>query len=255
MKFPHSILFVSVASLLSGCVIVANPSYADVHIQKELTLHASQLKQLMVEAGAGNLVVTGSATTEQIHVSADIYTEKSHQDNYRFELSQSGQSASLVAKMNSTSGFWHGDSPHIDIRITMPNHLLLAIEDGSGDIEIENIDAAIEINDGSGGISIEHVKGNVTIEDGSGELQLKHIQGDVNIDDGSGSITVRNIAGDTFIEDGSGDLTVRDVTGTVTIDDGSGSIDIERAGNVTILESGSGGLRVKEVSGNFEIND
>lgn len=255
MKLATSILFVSSISLLSGCIVVAKPSYANFHTQKILNIDASTLEEFDIDAGAGTLVINGSDTATQINVIADIYTEKGNRENYQLELSDSGDTAYLMAKINSSSGFWKGDSPHINIKVTMPSHLLLTVEDGSGDIDISNIDAPVSIQDGSGGMSVNKVKGNININDGSGELNLIDIEGNVKIDDGSGSIFVKGISGDAFIEDGSGELTVRNVIGTVTIDDGSGDIDVEHVGNVRILESGSGGLRVKKVSGNFEIDE
>ena len=272
MKLAKSLFFITGVSLLSGCIVVANPSHANHHIQQELLLDATQLTAFDVDAGAGSLVISGAEHASTITVIADIYTDKRNTDNYEFTLTAVDDSAFLVAKINSSNGFWQGDSPHIDIKVIMPSHLMLKVEDGSGAASINNIDGAVEvkdgsgeltikgingnliINDGSGSMDVSEIVGNVTIVDGSGKIELSHVDGNANIDDGSGSIFIKNILGNARVEDGSGDLTLRKVEGVITIDDGSGDIDVEEAGGLKIIDSGSGGLRVKQVTGGFEID-
>ncbi|WP_077285802.1 DUF4097 family beta strand repeat-containing protein [Cognaticolwellia aestuarii] len=271
MNLAQSLIFITSTALLSGCIVVANPSHANYHSQQELSIDAQTLRALDVEAGAGSLVISGSDNATDITVVADIYTDRGHAENYRLELTDSGDSAFLVATIN-TSGFWQGDSPRIDIKVTMPSHLMLQVDDGSGPINISHIYGAVDVkdgsgeltindikndlsvNDGSGSLTISEVIGNVSITDGSGEIVINEIDGNIDIDDGSGSIYVSAISGEARFEDGSGDLTVRKVDGVITIDDGSGDIDVEQAGGLKILESGSGGLRVKKVKGGFEID-
>ena len=272
MKLASSLLFITTATLLSGCIVVANPSHANHHSQQELTIDAATLTAFDVEAGAGSLVISGSDNATDITVVADIYTDKRNRDNYQLELTDSGKTAFLVSKIKSSSGFWQGDSPHIDLKVTVPSHMMLMLEDGSGAASISNIHGAVDIkdgsgeltikgiksdvtvNDGSGGLYVSEVIGNVAIVDGSGGIELSEIDGNVDIDDGSGSIYAKEISGSAMFEDGSGDLTVRKVDGVITIDDGSGDIDVEQAGGLKILDSGSGGLRVKKVKGGFEID-
>jgi len=270
MKKTSTLLALSTATLLSGCVIAIDTARADVHLQKELTINSQQLTQLNVEAGAGSLFIEGKSDIESIQVQAEIYTDS--KDNYQLTLNKNNGKATLVAKINSSAGFWQGDSPRVNIRVFVPQNIALNITDGSGDMNITNINNDVIIKDGSGGIDIKHINGRLTINDGSGELNvkhingettitdgsgdlaLKHITGDVTIDDDSGSIYAKSIQGNANITDGSGDLTVEKVSNTVTIDDGSGDINVKKVGNLNIIESGSGGLHVNKVSGNFSID-
>ena len=263
-------LALATMSILSGCIVVASSANADVHQKKELSLTASSLKTLDIEAGAGGLIIQGSDQAEDIIVSADIYTSSKSNSEYEFDLSDSGTTAFLVAK-TSGSGMWMGNSPRIDLVITVPTKMMLEINDGSGGIDISNINGAINLTDGSGSLSIADTKnnvtiidgsgeislsnimGNVTIDDGSGEINLNDIEGDLSIEDGSGSIYARGVSGNADINDGSGDLTVKQVNGIITLDDGSGDINIEEAGGLKIIDSGSGGLKVSNVKGGFEI--
>ncbi|MCJ8322115.1 MAG: hypothetical protein MJK12_20975 [Colwellia sp.] len=274
MNFPKSVLALSTLVILNGCVVIASPSYADVHLTKELTLDAKSLSELEIEAGAGSLSIKGMEGLTEIQVKAEIYTSSEDHNDYELTLSDSGSTGHLIAKRKDNSGFWSGNShsAHIDLEVLVPQHLMLDIEDGSGDTLVKNMNSSVKIKDGSGELIIHNVTGNVTIddgsgriqvtevvgnldiEDGSGEIKVSDIKGHIEIDDGSGSITVKNVEGNTHIEDGSGDLTVSHVSGMVTVDDGSGDIDVQDAGGLKILETGSGGLRIKNVKGEFEID-
>lgn len=274
MNFTKSLLALSTLTILNGCVVVASPLYADVHLTKELTLDAKSLSELEIEAGAGSLSIKGQAGLTEIHVKADIYTSSEDHDDYDFNLSESGSTAKLIAKGKNNSRFWSGDShsAHIDLEVLVPQHLMLDIQDGSGDLLVKDVNSAVKINDGSGELIVHNIKGSVTINDGSGRLQVTEVVGDIDIDDGSGemklsdiqghikiedgsgSITINNVEGNTHLDDGSGDLTVSHVSGMVTVDDGSGDIDVQDAGGLKILETGSGGLRIKNVKGEFEID-
>ncbi|MDO6444244.1 hypothetical protein Q4493_00510 [Colwellia sp. 1_MG-2023] len=273
MKHIKIITAITLATLMSGCVVIASsPSRADFHIQKELSLDASSLTALDIETGSGSLTVVGDAELTEIQVTADIYMDKKYTDNYELSLNKSGSSGFFVAKNHSTSGYWVGNSPHIDVVIHLPKSMSIAINDGSGDIEVKNILGQLDIKDGSGGvlvqdiegdtnindgsgeIDVSQVKGNLHVIDGSGEININEIKGNIEIDDGSGTIYVSNIQGSADIDDGSGDLTVKQITGMVTIDDGSGSITVDNVGGLKILESGSGGLTVDNVKGGFNID-
>lgn len=269
MQLLKPLLLLSSISLLSGCIVIANSSYADHKTERQLQLTADNLTFLDVNTEAGALIISG-AKTDQISVSADVYTKRGDVDSYELELSSRGDTATLIAKIDS-SGFWKGQSPHIDIRVSLPKNMSISIEDGSGDISISNITGTLDINDGSGDMRIDDIKGKVNIDDNSGDIIIRNIKGNVEIDDNSGEITAENFQGDlkledgsgdirisgitgnAFIEDSSGDLTVRDIDGSVTIDDGSGDINVKRVGSLKIIESGSGGLHVKQVKAGFEI--
>ena len=255
MRFIKPILLLTSVATLSACIVVASPSRADFHTQQTLSLDASQLASLTVEAGSGELIIQGKKGLTEIQVIADIYTDVNNKDDFEFSLTESSSTkANLIAKINSNSGFWVGDSPHINVTVHVPVKMMLSIEDGSGEMKVSNINAPVDIKDGSGDIIVANINGNLNVNDGSGELSVENITGNVNIEDGSGEIYVKQISGNVNVDDGSGDLTLRNVTGIVVINDGSGNIDVKSAGGLKIEEAGSGGLKVKGIEGGFEID-
>ncbi len=233
MKKLLLILIVTIVLLLAVSLFSFDTS-------KTLTLPAEGLRELRIDSGAGRLNVTGVDSLTAIEVTAEIYvggeSEKDMadfiKDHVELSLEKRGDRAVLASHIEGHFHLFFSGDARINLTVRVPKSLAIEIDDGSGDMTVEDIAADVSIEDGSGGIRIERVAGNLRIEDSSGELEVEDVGGDVSIDDGSGS------------------LTVSDVKGNVTIDDGSGSIDVDRVGkDVIIEESGSGGVHIGKVDG------
>jgi len=221
---------------------IANVARADYEEVRELSLGANGVRTLRIDAGAGGLSIVGAAGTDAIQVTARIEVPGGSDDRARkriesdmvLSLEKDGDEAELRAWFDGSTWGW-SDSPHIHLEVSMPEGLDLAVDDGSGPIEVRN------------------VRGDIAIDDGSGSLEMVDVGGSVRIDDGSGSITVRNAGGDVYINDGSGAIDVRGVAGSVTVDDGSGNIDVsDVTEDLIIVDDGSGGLDFSNIGGRIE---
>ncbi len=236
---------------LSGCITV-NATSLDYQETKKLSLKASDIKVLQIDAAAGFLIIQGDSSLNSIEVTADI---EAYDEDIKLSLKADGNRAELIANAAHKQPFnWGNNSPKIDLTIKLPASIKLAIKDGSGKIEIRKIDNDLKLDDGSGSIHISDIKGNVIIEDGSGSLTIHDVEGELKITDGSGSLDIQHIDGAVKIEDGSGSMDVFDIAGLVTIDDGSGSINLKNLRNgLTIIEEGSGGLSMSDIKGPVSI--
>ena len=277
--------------LLSGCVFHISPSVASVKQTKQLSLPSNNLEYLNVLSGAGSLEIKGSETATSISVDATIYTADI-EDEYELTLEQDGKQAKLVAQNKSRNGisFYSGQSPSINLVVTVPSNLNLDIDDGSGDIfinamqsninvkdgsgnltisgaknltvddgsgevNLENIAGNLELTDGSGSIHINNVSGNATIDDGSGEMHVSNISGSLNVEDGAGDLVISHISGAVNVDDNSGDMIIEHIGSNVSIEDGSGDIRVNHAKGLTITESGSGDVSIDNISGSVKVAD
>ena len=102
------------------------------------------------------------------------------------------------------------------------------IDDGSGSLSINRVRGDVQISDGSGSISLRQIEGrSIKIDDGSGEIRVEDSSCRIDVDDSSGSITIRDVVGPVTIDDGSGGITINGVEKDVTIiDSGSGGLSI-----------------------------
>lgn len=252
MFIRSTLLAIACMLPLTGCVFYVNgaPSEPLNFGHRTLQLNATDIQQLKADTGAGDLVIVGVAGQQQITVDADVYE---YPDNHaKLTLEQHGTQAVLVAKFDSHFSI-NRNSPHINLRVTVPAAIALDITDGSGQLEIRDMTADVTVVDGSGDLTIRGGH-NLDIEDGSGSVLLANISGKIRLDDGSGDINIRDVAGDIRIDDGSGGMTVKNVQGTVTIDDGSGDIDVRHTLGLNIESAGSGDVHFDDINGPVKLN-
>ena len=229
--------------ILLSIVLAAAASHAsrDYTETRNLDVDAGGLETLLVKAGAGNLDIRGVPGQDKILVTATIIVPDADEDDGQqivsreMRLSLASDTATARLESRFKRRFWgFGSNGRIDLDVTVPPHIDIDVDDGSGEINISGIVADLAIDDGSGPIEMRAV-------------------GNVSIDDGSGSIDVADANGDVYINDGSGDIEVARVTGSVTIDDGSGSINVSDVGkDLVIIDAGSGSVDYSAIQGRVE---
>ncbi len=198
---------------------------------------ASEAERLTVSAGSGSLVVEGRSGASAVRATAiACASEEWMLDEMEVVLERRGSTVSLETLYPDRS--WRRDGyARIDLHVVVPMGMDAEIDDGSGSATLSGL-------------------GNLSVDDGSGELYVEDIRGDVDVEDGSGGLEIRDVQGDVFVEDGSGSMEVVGVTGSVTVEDGSGSMDIRDVGrDVMAYDIGSGMLRVSDVEGDFTVQD
>ncbi len=250
MKFIKTALVAAMATSLTACVIVIDGkgSSATLETSKTLSLNTNAVKDFAIQAAGGELQIVGRDDVNQITVDAVIYTTEEDPEAYELTLKQSGDSAKLFAEADSGK-FYFGNSPRIDLVVTMPSHLALEIQDGSGGIEVQNVKNGISISDGSGDILVSGIDGGLTISDGSGDIHIKKVSGDIKVSDGSGELTIVDVKGNLEVSDGSGDMAIEQVQGSLDITDGSGEMEIRTVRGLVTVSDGSGDIIVNDADG------
>ncbi len=243
-KLPVSIFALTTALLLASCTVMNN---AELQQSRQLELNAQQLSEMHVDVGAGRLTVRGTADSDRVRVTAEVWQVQAS-DDYVLNLERDGKRGVLAANIDSGGGWFSGGSgDRIDLIVSVPEQLRLDIRDGSGSIDLMDVRSDVRIDDGSGSIKVRNLGGALEIEDGSGSLSVLDIRGDITINDGSGSISVRDAGGDLDIRDGSGSITVQGIVGVVRINDGSGSISVDGAADFELLSDGSGSVNTRNI--------
>lgn len=236
-------------ALVSACVVNANGNVNAgtlTHEHKQLTLNAKDLRSLVANTGAGDLTIIADANRSDISVEAEVYYH--NLADVQLKLEQRGNNAYLQADMdgpNITIGF--GESPYIDLVVHVPASLMLELDDGSGDVQVQGFSSNIRIHDGSGDLAVDGAA-DAVISDGSGDLVVRRITGALTLDDGSGELTISDVKGAVSVDDGSGDLSITNA-GDVTINDGSGDISVSLAASLTVPNSGSGDISYQQIRG------
>ncbi|MGD9487530.1 MAG: hypothetical protein AB7W47_05875 [Calditrichaceae bacterium] len=258
-------------SMIWLLILITLPVFAvDNSGTRKLSLTANGLESLAIYCGAGFLKVQGDKDLKEIQVNAEIVSMngdgkeiKQYLEKYlKLELVKEGRQAVLRSEINSDGHSFFSTildkNPDIQVNLTVktPASLRLYVDDGSGYIEINDMNSDVEIDDGSGDLTVRGVGGNLLIDDGSGDLEIDDVSGNADIDDGSGHVKIKNVRGNVTLDDGSGNMYISQIGGNVRIDDGSGSVIIDDVGkDVIIDDSGSGGLDITNVAGRVQRND
>jgi DUF4097 and DUF4098 domain-containing protein YvlB len=229
----------------------------DKEINLEMDLSSSD--SLSIFAAAGDLDVIGVAGSDQAVIKGKVCASKEAWLEESDVVTQSGEQATIKVDLPELKGGWSitGSSYiRMDLRIEVPEDLMLEIKDSSGDMFLKNV-AAADIQDSSGDIEIEGAGGAVSIRDSSGDIDVESSNGDVTIEsDSSGDIYANNIDGTVLVvSDSSGDIDTRHISGNVIVErDSSGDISAKDiGGDFQVLKDGSGSITSDDVAGEVTI--
>jgi len=208
---------VMISLLLVGCDVLT----CDETAQRSASAASEGISTVRIISEAGDLDVQGQPNLTEVDAEGTACASNtSDLDDIQFEVSTSGSEMVIEARTS-------GGNTQFDVMVTVPDSVVVEIEDGSGDVDVGDV-AGVRITDGSGDVDVAGVSGDVVVgDDGSGDLDLSDVAGTVDIGvDGSGNITVADVAGDVRIgSDGSGSIRVTNVEGDFEVgDDGSGDI-------------------------------
>lgn len=229
-----------VLSALAGAAFISPAAAQDCRYEADRSamIRASSGDALRLIARAGSLTVRGVEGLQEVRVRGHACASSEDLlDALVLKTDRSGSTIRVEVPEIDEGGGWFSGNRHaaLHLDIEVPKGMAATIEDGSGNARIEGLGA-------------------LSIHDGSGDLEITDIDGDVDIDDGSGSVRVSHLEGTVRVEDGSGEIDIRDVTGNVEIDDGSGSIDVrDVAGDFIVRDDGSGGIEYSNVAGRVDI--
>jgi hypothetical protein len=215
----------------------------DLSAPRSAELAAGDARRVVVDAGAGSLEVRGVDGAGRIRAHGTAYAETQKVlDAIEVTVERHGDAVVVTTVFpRRTRG-----NARLDLEVELPAGLPVRVDDGSGDLSVTHV-AALDLDDGSGEVVVEDVRGDVSIDDGSGDMRVTGVGGSVHLDDGSGEIVVRDVERDVVIgDDGSGDMRIHGVGGDVTVeDDGSGSIEVaDVRGDFTLERDGSGDVDV-----------
>lgn len=252
-----SLLTIAAALLTSACI---GPVFgADCRARGDLeeTISTDGVRRVEVIAYAGDLRITGLSGADQVVARGRVCAGSDRRlAEIELEVSRRGETVLVEAVIPDSNGWSRRDQAWVDLAVSLPDHLAVMVEDGSGDAEVSGV-ASLKIDDGSGDIELTDIKGDALIVDGSGDVDGRNIGGTVSVDDGSGDVELIGV-GDVIVEsDGSGDLRFRDVSTDVRVhSDGSGNIRVTGAGGDVIVErDGSGDIDVIDVAGRIQTPD
>ena len=163
-----------------------------------------------------------------------------------YELRQDGNT--VIFESELTPEFTTGDTPKVDIVVTLPADTVLTINTGNGRIEVEGLQGPGSLNTGNGDMTFEDTQGDFTGNTGNGNLKVSDATGSVVLNSGNGKIVLNRVSGDFKMSTGNGAVSLDDVEGSISADSGNGDIKFNGAlapGSSNNLATGNGRVEVE----------
>jgi putative adhesin len=245
------------ALLACALAIPAHANDCDHTTHRTANSAGPDIKRVVVEAGAGDLVVRGGESRDVKVDGRACASTAELLEQIKLEIRRDGDTVYLRTVLPDISDGLFGFSryAYIDVTVDVPKTATLKVDDSSGDMRVSDVQGAT-VSDSSGDQTLEHIAGDLDVSDSSGEINITDVSGGLRLRDSSGDVDVNGVQGDVLVTvDTSGDLDISHVTGGVHVmTDSSGDIEIQDVKrDVAIDEDSSGGIAVRDVGGNFTV--
>jgi hypothetical protein len=224
--------------------------------ERRVDLDAAGLRQLVLEARAGDLVVRGEAGLARVEAVGEACADTAERlAAIQIEQRRDGDQAWLSVRLPEGGSGWSSQAS-LNLSVRVPRTLDVRAVDSSGDARFEDL-ASLDVEDSSGDLAIERIAGAVAIGDSSGDVEVRDSAGPVQVrGDSSGDVEISGIADDVVVDkDGSGNLELRGIRGAARVGtDSSGDVTFaDIGGDAEVGADGSGSIRADRVGGAFTV--
>jgi len=195
---------------------------------------------------ASSVSINGRFCDVEIRNGSKVYFKgiiEGRGDEGDYEIQTGMVGSELVVKVINNRRSWDG-SYRGKLELTVPDGVRVEVDNSSGDIYAVGLTAdEYRFESTSGDIELTDIKANLDVESTSGDVELENIIGEINSESTSGDQDINGFSGSLDIESTSGDIEITDFEGEVIAGSTSGNVDVAR---------GAGMLRLRATSGNIE---
>jgi DUF4097 and DUF4098 domain-containing protein YvlB len=223
-------------------------------------VEAKGVEKVVIRSGAGDMKVVGRGNAVRIEARGVACAAKQEKlDATQISVRREGNVVYVETTLPQDDSSWswgNNEYAYIDIGIALPSNIPVEATDSSGDATFEDLQS-LAVQDSSGDLNLDRIAGLADVGDSSGDIDIEGA-GSVRVRDSSGDIDVEDVKGDAeVVLDSSGDIEIAKVTGNVRVQqDSSGTIRVEDVkGNVTVDSDSSGDIYAGRVSGDFTVSE
>ncbi len=196
--------------------------------------------------------VTIETTSSDITTAEGKINASNWNDEYQFDVSQSGSELKIVVKTpRKSTGKIDGN-----ILLKVPKSTNLNIQTISGNISVSNAEGAqLLFKSVSGNVDLSAIKSNVKAESVSGDVILNQNAGNANLSAVSGNVKTSNINGSLIASSVSGMVIAKNISGVCKASSVSGELQIENADSNVNASTTSGGISLNNINGDISCNN
>ncbi|GAB3220297.1 DUF4097 family beta strand repeat protein [Algoriphagus aestuariicola] len=224
-----SLVLVSLSLLVTQLQVSAAEYRADPYLTKQFTLSGSG--QLEVETSGSSVSVTGGSNKEVVvdmfvklngrEISSEDPAVEKELENYDLNISQSGNTISLIVKRKMNSG---RSKLNLSFKIKAPKEMSSKFQSSGGSIAIDGLNGTQEVATSGGSIQVLNSSGMVDTRSSGGSFRLENFEGDVEVQTSGGSIKVNGLTGDIRVGSSGGSVNLEEINGRIDVNTSGGSI-------------------------------
>jgi hypothetical protein len=227
LKFFPAFLFLVLVTLQFSAF--ASDFKADPYLSKQFTLNGSG--NLKVETSGASVAVTGASGNKVI---VDMYVKlngkevemedaevENELDNYTLDISQSGNTISVILKKRNNSG---RSKLNISFKVQVPTEISSKFLSSGGSIAVDGLNGQQEIATSGGSIQVVNSTGYINTRSSGGSLRVENFEGNVDVQSSGGSVKVKQLIGDLNANTSGGSINLEAISGSIEASSSGGSI-------------------------------
>lgn len=176
-------------------------------------------------------------------------------EGFDIQVSQSGNTVSILAKQKSSNGWNWKNRPSLSFEVSSPRELNTDIRTSGGSVYLQEVRGTHEIGSSGGSISVKNSWGNLNSKSSGGSFYLMDFEGDAHVQTSGGSVKVEDMNGNLIAKSSGGGMTLNDVSGSIDAHTSGGSIraNLPQVNRDMNFQSSGGSIQVS-VSSNARFN-
>jgi hypothetical protein len=139
--------------------------------------------------------------------------------------------------------------------ITIPGSSPLVLRNKFGAVDIEGMQARVEVYGGHGTLNFRNGRGDHYLENQFGAVDVRGNQGSVNISNNNGSVRLADISGMAEVKNRFGGITASRIGGEMRISGGHGGIQIDEVGGPLTVHNVFSGVEVTRAKADVAIDN
>ncbi len=219
----------------------------------------SDPSQLTMNHLNGNVLIRGSHEDHIRYIEKmriDASSEREARETWRqFHLQlEKDDNGFIVNKEDKKNWSFGRRETRVEYIVDVPMMTSLALNTLGGDIDISDIQGAVELVSAGGNIRIENIRGRIYTKTYGGDTYGYQLEGKVEIKSAGGDIELRIVTGDITVETAGGDILMRTMNGNLDVKNLGGDIElIEMKGSASRLQTMGGDIQVEECESDITV--
>lgn len=153
--------------------------------------------------------------------------------------------STLAVRAPAAPQSWFRHAPRYDVEVTVPEHSRVRSRSGSAGTDIAGPLESLDVQTGSGDVTLEQADAAARLASGSGDIRAVRASGELTVRAGSGDVVLGELGGPARVKAGSGHVVVRVAHRDVEVTTGSGDVRVDAAREGELrLRTGSGDVVV-----------